>query len=60
MTQIGLWHITDNGPQKLKEGAVDLEQYLEDWIEHDPRFARFMVPYVLWADIRKMTHRFNG
>lgn len=36
MRRIGLWHVTDNGPLKLKNSRVDLEKYLEEWIEGDP------------------------
>ena len=36
MSQIGLWHITDEGPKKLKPSGIDLEKNLENWIEHDP------------------------
>lgn len=36
MKRIGLWHVTEDGPEKLKASEIDLEQYLEDWIERDP------------------------
>ena len=36
MPQIGLWQVTDEGPKKLDRSGIDLEQYLEDWIEQDP------------------------
>jgi Holliday junction resolvase-like predicted endonuclease len=40
MEKIGLWQITENGPQKIKESAVDLERDLEAWIEKDPNLLR--------------------
>jgi hypothetical protein len=33
MQQVGLWHITQDGPQKLRPGKIELEKHLEDWIE---------------------------
>jgi len=36
MSQIGLWHITDDGPKILKRGGIGLEKNLEAWIERDP------------------------
>ncbi len=36
MQQVGLWHITQEGPQKLKHGRINLEKDLEGWIEQDP------------------------
>jgi Holliday junction resolvase-like predicted endonuclease len=36
MQQVGLWHITQDGPQKLRPGKIELEKRLEDWIEQDP------------------------
>ncbi len=36
MRRIGLWHVTDNGPLKLKGSGIDLEKHLEEWIESDP------------------------
>jgi Holliday junction resolvase-like predicted endonuclease len=36
MQQVGLWHITQDGPQKLRPGKIELEKHLEDWIEQDP------------------------
>lgn len=36
MRQIGLWHVTDDGPQRLKSSGVGLEKHLEGWIEDDP------------------------
>jgi hypothetical protein len=34
--QIGIWRITDTGPQKLTVSSIDLERHLEEWIERDP------------------------
>ena len=36
MKQIGLWQVRDDGPAKLRPSGVELEAYLEDWIERDP------------------------
>ena len=37
MQKIGLWQIIDGvSPNKIQESSVDLEQYLESWIETDP------------------------
>ena len=36
MRRIGLWQVRDDGPQKLKASGIELERYLEDWIERDP------------------------
>lgn len=36
MRRIGLWHVTETGPLKLKSSGVDLEKHLEEWIESDP------------------------
>lgn len=36
MQQMLLWQVTDDGPQHLSKGSIDLEQHLEDWIERDP------------------------
>jgi Holliday junction resolvase-like predicted endonuclease len=36
MQQIGLWQVTDQGPVRLDSSGIDLEQYLESWIERDP------------------------
>jgi hypothetical protein len=33
---IGIWHISDDGPSKLKGCSIDIERSLEDWIENDP------------------------
>ena len=34
--KVGLWQITDDGPNKIPESHVDLERHIEDWIEADP------------------------
>jgi len=31
-----LWQIAEDGPRKLNRGGIDLERYLEEWIERDP------------------------
>jgi len=31
-----LWQVTEDGPKKLNRGGINLEQYLEEWIERDP------------------------
>lgn len=36
MRRVGLWQITEDGPGKLKQGQIDLEKDLEEWIERDP------------------------
>lgn len=36
MTEIGVWHVTSRGPQKLNTGRVNLESKLEEWIFNDP------------------------
>lgn len=36
MAQVGLWSISDDGPQKLERAGIDLERQLEAWIENDP------------------------
>ncbi len=36
MQRVGLWHVTEEGPKKLKGGGIEFEQYLEEWIERDP------------------------
>ena len=36
MTQIGIWSVSETGPQKLATTNIDLERQLEDWIEQDP------------------------
>ncbi|MBN1954815.1 MAG: DUF91 domain-containing protein [Anaerolineae bacterium] len=36
MRQIGLWQVRTDGPAKLRPSGVELEAYLEDWIERDP------------------------
>jgi Holliday junction resolvase-like predicted endonuclease len=36
MQEIGVWHITENGPAKLAPSSIDLEAHLEVWIERDP------------------------
>lgn len=36
MRQIVLWQVTGDGPKKLNRGGIDLEEYLEEWIERDP------------------------
>lgn len=36
MQQVGIWQVTEDGPKKVSKGGIDLEQYLEDWIERDP------------------------
>ena len=36
MQQIGIWHVTEQGPKRLETTEIDLEQYLEEWIEEDP------------------------
>ena len=36
MRQMLLWQVTDETPQKLTRGGIDLETHLEDWIERDP------------------------
>lgn len=33
---VGLWNISDEGPQTLKRSSVGLEKNLESWIERDP------------------------
>ena len=38
--RIGLWHVHDDGPQKIKTSQVDLERHLEEWIESDPALLR--------------------
>jgi Holliday junction resolvase-like predicted endonuclease len=36
LTQVGLWRISDTGPQKLVSANIGLERDLENWIEQDP------------------------
>jgi hypothetical protein len=36
MTEIGVWHVTQQGPLKLSAGRLNLEKELEEWIEKDP------------------------
>lgn len=36
MSELGIWRITPEGPQRLAPGNVDFEGYLEDWIAQDP------------------------
>ena len=36
MRQMLLWQVTDETPQKLTRGGIDLEAHLEDSIERDP------------------------
>jgi len=36
MRQIVLWQVAGDGPKKLNRGRIDLEEYLEEWIERDP------------------------
>jgi hypothetical protein len=36
MQSVGIWHVTEAGPQKLKTSAINLELQLEDWIERNP------------------------
>ena len=36
MPSIGLWHIENGGPSKARRSDIDLEAYLESWIERDP------------------------
>jgi Holliday junction resolvase-like predicted endonuclease len=36
MANIALWKIAQQGPEKLRMGAINLEKDLEDWIENDP------------------------
>lgn len=36
MKQIGVWHVADQGLQRLQPNGIDLEKNLEDWIERDP------------------------
>lgn len=34
--QVGIWQVTGQGPKKLPQSQIALEQHLEDWIERDP------------------------
>lgn len=36
MQQVGIWRVTDDGPDRLDPSNVGLEKNLEDWIEKDP------------------------
>lgn len=36
MSQLGIWSITENGPQRAPKTRISLEKHLEDWIERDP------------------------
>jgi hypothetical protein len=36
MRQMLLWQVTEQTPEKLTRGRIDLESHLEDWIERDP------------------------
>ncbi len=40
MTEIGIWHITQNQPQRMQRSNVNLEKHLEDWIENDPSLVQ--------------------
>jgi Holliday junction resolvase-like predicted endonuclease len=37
--RVGMWHLTDDGPQRLESDQVSLEQHLESWIERDPNLV---------------------
>jgi hypothetical protein len=36
MSKYGAWQIVQGGPKKISESGVELEKYLEDWVEQDP------------------------
>lgn len=36
MTQVAIWEIKGERPVRIKSAGVELEKYLEEWIEHDP------------------------
>lgn len=36
MSELGIWRIAPEGPQRLPPGNVDFEEQLEDWIAQDP------------------------
>lgn len=36
MSTIGLWHITQSGPQRLAAAGIEVERDLEDWLELQP------------------------
>ncbi len=36
MNSIGAWEINEDGPVRIKESNIDLEEKLEDWICRDP------------------------
>ena len=36
MSTVGIWRVTDKGPQRLEASTIDLEHKLEAWIEKDP------------------------
>lgn len=40
MNKIGLWDLENGKPKRLKEGSIQLEQNLENWIVSDPNFLR--------------------
>lgn len=40
MNKIGLWNLENDKPKRLKEGSIQLEQNLENWIVSDPNFLR--------------------
>jgi len=40
MNKIGLWDLENGKPKRFKEGSIQLEQNLENWIVSDPNFLR--------------------
>lgn len=39
--KIGLWQINENNPARLDHASLNLEKYLEDWIEADSTLLQF-------------------
>lgn len=40
MNKIGLWQIYDGKLERVQESKLELEKYLEEWIEEDPTLIR--------------------
>ena len=36
MSQLGVWQVGEQGPERVKPTAIGLETHLESWIENDP------------------------